>query len=118
MIFPYILIFFFRVVAKLKDRTPSDYPKQWSGFAETIGKGRRQMPPNITIVHLNQEISQLFFLTRLGDGGGTWRGPHSLAEGCDRTFKVLSYFNEDYDSAQSNIASSCYHLNCDMSLVS
>jgi len=26
-----------RVVAKLKDRTPSDYPKQWSGFAETIG---------------------------------------------------------------------------------
>ena len=54
MIFPYILIFFFRVVAKLKDRTPSDYPKQWSGFAETIGKERRQLPQNVTIVLLNQ----------------------------------------------------------------
>merc|ERR1712032_525980 len=26
-----------RFVAKLKDGTPSDYPKQWSGFAVTIG---------------------------------------------------------------------------------
>ena len=52
-------------------------------------------------------MSQLFFSTRLGDGGRTWRGPHSLAEGCDWTFKVLSYFNE-----------SCYHLNCEMFVVS
>ena len=53
----FTLIFFFRVVAKLKDRTPSDYPKQWSGFAETIGKERRQLPQNIIIVLLNQQIS-------------------------------------------------------------